>query len=423
MKKFLVLVGVLVLGMVLIAGMVEAVSLYVPGSYTTIQAAVNAANNGDTIYVSAGTYNEAVYINKGIALVGVGTPTITAQGLGYTHTVTFNGVQMNNALISGFIITMAQNVYRGIYCNQGSPTITNNIISWNGIGIECNNSSPIIINNTIEGSLFYGILCDDYSSPIIANNIIEGNSEDGIHCRDFSSPIITNNTITKNKKCGVYCLNGCSPIITNNIIIENGLISSDYYGIYDNPFYWNAPIIDYNCVWRNGFNYNNNYGGCFHQGHDISANPQFIGVGDYYLGTNSPCIDAGSNTAPGIPNKDKDGKPRIINSIVDMGAYEYQDTSIFASDNNNVKVYPNPYKKGDPKFGGDYIYFGNVSQGAVIKIYNIAGELIKEIDEIDVVNCRQKWNISQENIASGVYIYTVTGGGDGKSVGKIGIIK
>ena len=96
-------------------------------------------------------------------------------------------------------------------------------------------------------------------------------------------------------------------------------------------------------------------------------------------------------------------------------------TPVFASNNNHVKVYPNPYKKDDAKFGGDYICFDHVSQGAVIKIYNIAGELIKEID-VNAVEL-QRWNISQENIASGIYIYTVTGGSEGKSVGKIGIVK
>ncbi|MBU0767462.1 T9SS type A sorting domain-containing protein, partial [Patescibacteria group bacterium] len=91
----------------------------------------------------------------------------------------------------------------------------------------------------------------------------------------------------------------------------------------------------------------------------------------------------------------------------------------FASDNNNVKVYPNPYKAGDSRFNGD-IHFKGVSSGATIKIYNIAGELVKEIT---VTQDPQPWNIANENIASGVYIYTVTGGGGGKSVGKIGITK
>ncbi len=92
----------------------------------------------------------------------------------------------------------------------------------------------------------------------------------------------------------------------------------------------------------------------------------------------------------------------------------------FAPNNNNVFVYPSPYKKGDSKFGGNYIYFSRVSKGAIIKIYNIVGELIKEIE---VTENPQPWKIVNENIASGIYIYTVTGGNNGKSIGKIGIIR
>ncbi|MDI6752356.1 MAG: DUF5050 domain-containing protein [bacterium] len=92
----------------------------------------------------------------------------------------------------------------------------------------------------------------------------------------------------------------------------------------------------------------------------------------------------------------------------------------FAGDNNKVIVYPNPYKKGDAKFGGDIIWFKDVSSGSTIKVYTIAGELV---DEIKVTVNPQSWKISDKKIASGVYIYTVTGGSGGKSVGKIGIIK
>jgi len=45
---------------------------------------------------------------------------------------------------------------------------------------------------------------------------------------------------------------------------------------------------------------------------------------DYHLQADSPCIDAGDNRAPELPDTDKDGNPRIVNGIVDMGAYEYE---------------------------------------------------------------------------------------------------
>jgi len=90
-------------------------------------------------------------------------------------------------------------------------------------------------------------------------------------------------------------------------------------------------------------------------------------------------------------------------------------TTKFSLNNNNAYAYPNPYKEGDKNFSGGKVSFGGVSEGAVIKVYNIAGELIDEI------KAGQSWDV--RNIASGVYIYTVTGGGGGKSVGKIGIMK
>ncbi|MBU2552801.1 MAG: T9SS type A sorting domain-containing protein, partial [Proteobacteria bacterium] len=78
----------------------------------------------------------------------------------------------------------------------------------------------------------------------------------------------------------------------------------------------------------------------------------------------------------------------------------------FAPDNNNVKVYPNPYKKNNPRFGGDDIYFKGVTSGAIIKIYTITGELV---DEIKATANPQGWKVSDKKLASGVYIYTVTG--------------
>jgi hypothetical protein len=83
-----------------------------------------------------------------------------------------------------------------------------------------------------------------------------------------------------------------------------------------------SSYINYNEVWNNsGGNYVSNCSpgiGC------ISSDPQFIGGGDYHLQPTSPCINAGTNTAPNLPPTDADGNPRIVNGIVDMGAYEFQ---------------------------------------------------------------------------------------------------
>jgi hypothetical protein len=45
-------------------------------------------------------------------------------------------------------------------------------------------------------------------------------------------------------------------------------------------------------------------------------------AGNYRLGAGSPCLNSGSNGAPDLPATDIDGKARIQDQIVDMGAYE-----------------------------------------------------------------------------------------------------
>lgn len=61
----------------------QATTLNVPGSYSTIQAAVDVAAAGDTINIAAGTYNERVTTKSNgtpsarITMVGTGNPTMT----------------------------------------------------------------------------------------------------------------------------------------------------------------------------------------------------------------------------------------------------------------------------------------------------------------------------------------------------------
>ncbi|MEW6102313.1 MAG: right-handed parallel beta-helix repeat-containing protein [bacterium] len=348
-----------------------------------IQEGVNICPIGGTVSAKEGTYIEAIYINKRIALIGARASvcTITSAGLGNTNTVTFDTTSANNALISGFNIIGARIYYGwdydgngilcksgasviitnnivsgnenyGIFCSSSSPNITSNTISGNSYyGIYCSSSSPNITNNTISGNNSYGIYCN-WASPSITSNTILGNGQSGIYCA-YSSPNVVNNLILKNSSSGIYCFSEwwCSiyPNITNNTIfgnIQNGIVcqnyslpniynniisengtTGDYYGIYNNG---GTPIINHNCLFNNGTSGENHYFSCYHQGKNISINPQFLSAIDHRLSTNSPCIGGGSNTAPGISTTDRDGNPRCVGNNVDLGAYEYQ-TATFGS--------------------------------------------------------------------------------------------
>lgn len=58
---------------------------------------------------------------------------------------------------------------------------------------------------------------------------------------------------------------------------------------------------------------------------NIASSPQFVAIAatNFRLAATSPCIDTGSN-ALAQGETDLDGNPRIVNEIVDMGAYEYR---------------------------------------------------------------------------------------------------
>jgi hypothetical protein len=93
-----------------------------------------------------------------------------------------------------------------------------------------------------------------------------------------------------------------------------------------------CPPIVINCIlWGNGDDlhdctatYSNISDGDPGEG-NISLDPLFVDApnDDYHLTAGSPVIDAGDNNAPELPNTDKDGNYRIMNCMVDMGAYEY----------------------------------------------------------------------------------------------------
>jgi parallel beta-helix repeat protein len=254
--------------------------------FTNIQNAIDAASDGDTVFVHKGTYYENINLKDGIIMQGEGADVTTIDGGGDTVVV-----EAGNSTIAGFTITGGD---------------------W---GIFSGYSSPIITNNIISGNIELGILC--WSSEIISNNIIS-NSQSGIYCSG-SSPIITNNIITENSIEGIFC-EGSSPTITNNIITSNELgISCDI----------SSPAISYNDVWDNGEDKEDNYHGCVAGIGDITADPLFIDPtnSDYHLQAGSPCIDAGTNE--GAPSTDFDGNPRPMDgdgdgiAIIDMGAFEY----------------------------------------------------------------------------------------------------
>lgn len=289
---------------------VKAATLSVPSQYSNISSAIKKALPGDTVLVSAGTYNERLWISKNIEIRSVSGPentVINAQDSGSVvvfYQTSFDGIR--SAKISGFTI-------RDGYSNDGqgggvtfaysdAVVENNHIISNNakvdGGGILVSlNSSGVIRNNFIDSNsatrFGAGIMVVNNSNPLVYNNHISNNNASGptytnggagggaMYVDGNSSPQIIKNTITTNHADhagGAISLRvGCSSVIEENTITNN---NAAYGGGIHIETEGGSPTIKNNIISNNQANASSSFSGSgFGGGVSIfnGSKPQIIG--------------------------------------------------------------------------------------------------------------------------------------------------
>ncbi len=222
--------GLILIALILLSPLVSSEEIYVPDDHGTIQEALHAALDGDTVIVRPGTYTENIdFMGKAVTLASeCGVDLTVIDGGRAGSVVLFSSGEKPDSIIEGFSLI------------NGSGTLDNSNLL--GGGICCRNgSSPTIRSNRITDNkaLFGGgIACNDSSSPLIAGNTIARNIADeavgyggGIACMYGSSPTIKGNVIAGNLAGyfggGVYSSLG-TPLLTDNIIAGNRAKSSSW---------------------------------------------------------------------------------------------------------------------------------------------------------------------------------------------------
>ncbi len=126
------------------------------GPKRTIQAAINAASNGDTIIVMPGTYLETIdFDGKAITLTAAGGPEVTTiDGNGAAPVVRCNSFEGPGTVLQGFHITGANTTVNGgaMLNVLSSPTIINcrftgNFTTGNGAAMANFAASPTITDS------------------------------------------------------------------------------------------------------------------------------------------------------------------------------------------------------------------------------------------------------------------------------------
>jgi hypothetical protein len=198
--------------------------------YSTIQDAIDAANQGDTIHVGAGLYSENLAITKAISIVSTNLHNATIDG--------YININSSNVTVSGFLIspqsnaTISSNLALILITLGSNINILDNVIGrltyelpgdksqLRGDGgikaIHISNantetaiSSVSIIGNTIEDiefnesessstpnafSVSYGELFGVFIQGNVSNVIISGNAIQNLSSSGFTNAIYLNQT-------------------------------------------------------------------------------------------------------------------------------------------------------------------------------------------------------------------------------------
>jgi hypothetical protein len=223
----------------------------VPADAPTIQAGIDSASCGDTVFVACGTYYEHdIAMKSGIVLLsedcGKGGAIIDAQRLGSVFycedldsTTVIEGFTISHGYASGWPTISGG----GLYCERSALTLRRCSLvrnrSWDyGGGVYCFDSDVTISFCTFEGDSSSnesgGGLAAFYSSPSVSDcefsNCYASDEGGGVFLDDFSSPTLTNCMVSNcvaGGNAGMTAMLGSSPVLTDCSFIGNSAIASN----------------------------------------------------------------------------------------------------------------------------------------------------------------------------------------------------
>ena len=178
--------------------------------YYSIQTAIDVAQAGDTIQVSAGTYTGIIQVQKSIVLIGIDFPVLDGE-----NKIENIVVQGKNVSISGFII------------KDSKKSSSNDYAAISVIDAE----NILIKNNRIENAHF-GIHiansrnCNLYQNIIAGQSTSEQSAGNGIHIWKSNHIIIEENTIQGHRD-GIYL-----EFVTESLIKKNKSKNNLRYGLH-----------------------------------------------------------------------------------------------------------------------------------------------------------------------------------------------
>ena len=335
---------------------------------TVIQDAIDVATIVDAVLVTNGIYQAGgvwaggtyapnrIYIGKPISVISVNGPGVTkilgtdATGFQYSGYGRRCAYLTNGAVLAGFTLSAGRVDFHdtevgdqrggGVLCTSVSAVVSNCIIAGNFAGrygggaysgtlINCvitdNQAFNLFIGGVGEGG---GTYASDVRNCIITTN--RANPQGGGACYgSLTNCLVANNTAK-------FGGGAAAATVVNCTVVQNGASADDGLG---GPFggggLGGGSALNSIVVQNTGPYGLTNFASAAMSYCCTVPDPGGVGnitndaafvnftAGNYRLATNSPCINTGLNDylATGV---DLDGRPRVVNGLVDMGAYERQ---------------------------------------------------------------------------------------------------
>ncbi|WP_440944880.1 NosD domain-containing protein [Methanosarcina sp. T3] len=264
----------------------------VPGTFPSIQAAVDAAWEGDTLLVSPGTYTENVQVNKSVSIISSsGNPedTIVRATISDENVFSVNADSVN---ISGFTVSGAsEGNVAGIYMKGVSNCVlSGNVLSDSYFGAWVNVSENCTLSgNTVTGGRL-GIYLESSGNSTVVNNSISSVSTCGLWLDGASGNELSGNELQDNGY-GIAVLS-----MSNENELQNNTISgSDELGIWLSGS--EANVLRNNSMQASTFNFMDEYiGSGYLLPNDIDTSNLVDGRPIYYLVEESDLVlDSASN--------------------------------------------------------------------------------------------------------------------------------
>lgn len=373
--------------------------------YSSIQYAIDIANEGDTIYVFGGDYNESLLIAKRITLIGsvdegntslfnkirhmytveITADFVTFEGFNVSDEADFNMVSLIFVRSDNVVIhrnNLTQSDTWAIYLDFSSEdnTIGNNMINdTKGIYLSSSANNVLSNNNITNTSNDAAVTLYKSNNNILYKNNLS-TSKYGIYAVDCSNCNFSNNELWYNSYDAIRLHQGSNNVVLNNIARNNGGngidLSSSYAFVKNNTLYNNQigiKLTQSNCNITNNSIYYSRIHGIYAE---YGSRDNLMYFNDFFNNYQS-AIDKGSNDWDnGVYGNSWSDYNEVDRDLDGIGDTPYKNSGV-------VDMYPlgyflKPPKKAenpDPEDGKD---------GLTLKVTLVVDVADLDSEELDV---------------------------------------